>query len=194
MARIPYKGIVISTSEHTKDWLSECVESMGHDIDVLIVGNDNYEPPINGPRQSYMVNNWNGFELGAILRGSQVFDEFIYFPDTVVVKNTDALKEILKHDGSMILSPNFLSYIGKYESAIIKSIGIPKITTKLEAVDNEFSWTQKYMENCPDIAIFRDLIPVDTGVIKEKNGRDNMVNECWWAVKYKGTWSRDMIK
>lgn len=197
------KGIVITTSEYTKDFLRDCVKSLVPcKYNILIVCNNGYFPGMEfgayvselGLKSSIIVVPWNGFELAGIEKGAEFFDEFVYIPDSVIIKDSSIFDEIFAAPGGLMLSPNFLSYIGKYDSKVIEKIGVPTAFNKQQAVDYEFIWTRDYMKADKNLKKFWKMLPSDTFHFEEKYGRKNMVNECSWAVKYKGCWSPEQIK
>lgn len=183
MAEVLKRGIVITTSEHTKDWLPECLESLGNKYPILVVGN-NY-----GGERVNVVNDWNGFELGGILRGAEHFDEFIHLMDTCIVKDQKMFDEMFEHKGSVYLCDGFFSYLGKYRKEILDKVGIPKINNKADAIALENSWNRKYLDADPNAVQYLPELPIHTGVFVEKHGRKNMVLDNGAIVKFKGTWS-----
>lgn len=192
------KGIIISTSEATKPFLKDLLLSIEgaylrqhpntKKYPVIVVGNQTQNELVN------IYNDWNGFELGAIARGAELFSEFVYLPDTMLIKDYGVFHKVFDTDGSVMMSPNYLSYIGKYDTDVLMRVGIPKINTKLEAVDNEFLWLNRYIDAEPEMHYLDEMIPSDTFVFEEIHGQKKMVNGCSWGLKYKGCWDRSMIK
>jgi len=183
MAEVLKRGIVITTSEHTKDWLPECVASLGTKYPILVVGNNYKSELVN------VVNDWNGFELGGILRGAEHFDEFIHLMDTCIVNDQTILDELFEHNGSVYLCDGFFSYLGKYRKEILDKIGIPKINSKGEAIEMERAWNRKYLDADSDSVQYIPELPIHTSVFVEKHGRKNMVLDNGKIIKFKGTWS-----
>lgn len=182
------KGIVVTTSKYTEKWLDECLDSLPKNYPILVVSN-NFETP-----KANVVNNWNGFEVGGIKRGAEVFDEFIHLMDTCVINNPEIIERSFEHQGSVYFTPGFFSYLGKYKKDILDKIGVPIIHTKAEAVECEARWNGRYLAQDKDAIQFRPILPVESDVFEEKNGRLNMVLSNGFITKYKGTWRPDQIK
>lgn len=180
-------GIVISTSEGTKDFLQELLKSLeGVELPILVVGNDNYEPKAG--ELLCCVNDWNGFELGAILRGAENFDSFLYLPDTCVVNDQRLIDYLFSTEDSVALCQRFMGYFGKYRTEILRKIGIPKITTKNEAILLETYWNQTYIRVDGNVKIFEPNVPIETEEFTEIHGRKRMVCSNGFITKYKGTY------
>lgn len=187
------RGIVITTSEATKDFLADCLASLPQDYSVLLVGNGGYDPSEiiddgMGLDIEVVVNDWNGFELGGIKRGAERFDEFVHLMDTCVLKEPEVVDFMFSAEWSICFCRHFFSYLGKYQTKILKQIGIPKITTKEEAIECEHLWHRKYKQADPAVMVLQPELPIETDVFVEKYGRKNMVLENDFIIKYKGTW------
>lgn len=185
------RGIVITTSEHTQPFFIDLIKSIQEvKYPIMVVGNNGY-----CGKGVDIVNDWNGFELGGILRGSQYFDEFVYLQDTVVIKDIKLFDIVFEHKGQSVeISKDFYSYIGKYVSKDIEKVGIPKVENKKEAVFHEISgFRPAYLRQSNPIKL-DSLLPIESGVFEEKHGRNNMVLESDYLIKYKGCWDISMIK
>lgn len=186
------RGVVITTSEATKDWLPECLDSFKMaPYSVLVVGNGGFIPQIpehlkNGDIQ-VVTNEHNGWEVGGIARGAEVFDEFVHLMDTCKVKDVSMFEIMFEHPGSVCLCPGFFSYLGKYRSSVLNDIGIPVISDKEEAITAEYLWNRKYLEQDLLTAQFFPELPITTTIFEEKHGRMNMVCENPYIIKYKAT-------
>ncbi len=187
MAKIP-RGIVITTSQYTKDWLPECLASiMGGKYPILLVSNGGYVPEWGGMNCKLVVNNWNAWEVGGIARGAEVFDEFVHLMDTCVVKDYAMFDIMFDHPGSVHLCPGFFSYLGKYRTNVLGAVGIPQISTKEEAITCEHIWNRQYLDFDPIAMQFEPELPITTDVFVEKHGRTNMVIENPYIIKWKAT-------
>jgi hypothetical protein len=186
------KGIVITTSEATEQWFDECYASiakLGYPILVVINGVELDQcERMESEHMTVYVNNWNGYELGGIQRGTEEFDEFVHLMDTCVVTDGEMIHKMFEHDGSVHLCRGFFSYIGKYVSKIVIKTGIPKVTDKEQAIHHERHWNVKYLANDPKAIQFDPELPVTTDVFEEKNGRNNMILDNGFIKKWKGTW------
>lgn len=182
MAKIP-RGIVITTSEYTKDFLDECLNSLGDKYPVLVVSN------MYQTDKADIINDWNGFELGGILRGYENFDEFIHLMDTCRVDDKALFDKMFEHDGSVFFCRGFYSYLGKYRSDILEKAGIPRVNTKADAIAQENQWNRHYLSFDQKAILFDPELPIHTTKFEEKNGRRNMVLENGFLTKWKGTWA-----
>jgi hypothetical protein len=183
------KGIVITTSEYTKDFLKECLDSLPNKYPILVVSNGGYIPQIK-PNEPAMLlmNDWNGFELGGISRGAEVFGEFVHLMDTCIVHNPVIFDVMFTYPDSVHLSRGFYSYLGKYKKEILNQIGIPRIENKEEAIAAEHHWGAEYLRADKNAMQFMPELPVESDVFEEKHGRKNMVLSNGFITKYKGTW------
>lgn len=177
MAKIS-RGIVVTTSEYTKDFLADCLKSLtGTKYPILVVANQ-YTPTTDYP---LVVNEWNGFELGGILRGKEQFDEFIHLMDTTEVKDIDKLESVFDTPGHIFFTKGGYHYMGKFVSQDLPDI--PVINNKADAIALELSWLKRgYKEFEPDL-------PVHTNVFVDKYGQWRMFLENDFIIKYKGTFS-----
>lgn len=184
------KGIVISTSRHTSEFLNDCLNSLaGTKYPILVVENLCVAfPNAIGLDISIVCNDWNGFELGGIRRGMERFDEFFYMPDTCVVKDLALIDYVFEQKESICLCDNFMSYIGKYRTETLKKAGVPKIHDKQMAVLMETYWCNTYLRLEPETKRIDPPIPVETDIFQEIHGEKRMVcgNESF--IKYKGTY------
>lgn len=143
------KGIVIVTSKKTKDFLDDCILScVNTKYPTLVVSNDNYNPDINDTNMiKCVINDWNGFELGGIVRGMEVFDEFILLQDTILIKDQSLFDVAFSYRGCVYFTAEDLAYhySAKFRTKILKMMEIPRVNTVREATDNERSFGNKYI-------------------------------------------------
>jgi hypothetical protein len=166
MARI-HRGIVITTSEHTKDWLFDCIKSIGTKYPIVIRVN------------TLEDNRW---ELGGIQLGKDTFDEFIHLMDTTVVKDQRLFDKLFEINGNVFLTEGGYHYMGKFVSDTLPTL--PTALNKQQAVYWELNWHAGIQKT-----FFSPDLPVHTSVFEEKRGRRNMVLENDYLIKYKATWS-----
>ena len=105
------RGIIITTSEATQQWFDDCfnsIKDLGYPVLVVVnAGEVDHEGKkfesefMQSEDGKFMVqvNNWNGFEMGGILRGTEHFDEFIHLMDTCVITNPEAIERMFEHNG-----------------------------------------------------------------------------------------------
>lgn len=183
------QGIVITTCEATKPFFLDLMESL-KDVKypIVVVGNSGYkEEGID------IVNDWNAFELGGILHGAKLFNEFVYLQDTVVIKDISLFDKCFKDNKgqSVAISQDFYSYIGKY---ITSQCGeIPKTDNKRDAVFHELSGFRPQYVNRAKPVNLDEILPHTSDRFEERHGRKNMVLENKYMIKYKGTWSEEQI-
>jgi hypothetical protein len=173
------RGIVVTTSAHTSDWLMPCLESIGSKYPVLVVRNGG-GLPVEG--YDTVINDWNGFELGGIARGAERFDEFVHLMDTCVIKDSSLFDRLFEIPGHVFLTEGGYHYMGKFVSDDLPFL--PIVSSKAEAISHELSWL-----NGKARTYFKPDLPVHTHVFEEKNGRRNMVLENDFIIKWKATWS-----
>lgn len=170
------KGIIVTTSEYTKDFLNDCLNSIGDKYPIIVVSNGNYNPNVS---HETIINDWNGFELGGIIHGKENFDEFIHLMDTCVIKDKSLFDKLFETEGNVFLTHGGYHYMGKFVSNTLPEI--PIIHTKDGAIRHELHWLPK-----PHTYLNPDL-PVHTDVFEEKFGQRRMKLENEYIIKWKGT-------
>lgn len=181
------QGIVITTSEYTKDFLKNCIDSLPRKWPTLLVSND-WEDVPDFEEVEVVHNPWKGFELGGIYQGAERFDEFVHLSDTTVIRNKEMFDIMFASPHSMYLCDGFFSHLGKYRTQTLEEIGIPIITDKLVGIHYENAWHKEYFEEEPDAVQFDPPLPVHTKVFEEVHGQTRMVLDNGYITKYKGTW------
>lgn len=182
---IKSRGIVVTTSEYTKDFLTECLNSIKNTpYPILIVSNGGYDPieEINALGDHFeclQINPWNGFELGGIGRGKDYFGEFIHLMDSCIVKDISLFDKLFEMEGNVFLTEGGYHYMGKFVSESLPYI--PTIDNKNDAIALELQWLKK------PYSCFTPDLPVHTDVFEEKHGQRRMVLENEYIIKYKGT-------
>lgn len=180
------KGVVITTSEYTRDFLKPLLESIkGTKYPVLVVSNGGYFPQTDATLDyELIVNDWNGWELGGIQRGKEKFEEFVHIMDSTIIKDISLFDKLFEIEGNVALTKDHFHYMGKYVSKLLPNT--PRMNSKDLAIFMETTWLSKdenYSEFTPDL-------PVHTNNFIEINGRKRMVLENDYMIKYKGTWQR----
>lgn len=195
------RGVVITTSQATKDFLPECLNSLkGCTYPILVVSNGGYRPNIFGDssivediiycndnpetKASLIINDWNGWELGGIQRGKETFSEFVHLMDTAVVKDISFFDKVFEIEGNVAFTKDHFHYMGKYVSKLLPNT--PRIHSKDMGIFMETTWLSKesnYSEFIPNL-------PVHTDNFITIHGQKRMVLENEYLIKYKGTWVR----
>lgn len=172
MARLP-KGIVIASYEPSKPFLNDLMASIKTDYPIYICWEG-----IGRPHNSH--------EYGAVEKGMELFDEFIFLHATCEIKDNSIFDKLFSIKGHVALTDGFYHLIGKYVSDDMPIV--PEVHNKAESVANELTWFTK------PYTIYEEQLPHTTNNFIEKHGRKNMVCENSYIKKYKGTWGTDMIK
>ena len=169
------QGIIITSHVSTLGYLRESLPCL-----------DGSPYPIVIKWNSERFNNW---ELGGIELGSQLFDEFLYLQDTVMIKNLAVLDFIFKELTTVSVSfmKRYNSYLGKYVASVLNTTGIPVIDNKQDAILQEKEWTEKYILAAG--SAYTELFPeLDGWNLTDKFERGRMIYENDFIKKYKGTW------
>jgi hypothetical protein len=166
--------IIVGTTPGRENWLAQCLTS------------------INKP---VMVLSDFTYELGKIkwvIENTKI-EKFMFLQDSVVVKD-HKLFELLEEDGSIALSSDpvpYGMYLGVYERKVLSKIDIPTPQSKKEAIDYEITWTQAYCSAAKRVRIAFDNLNDKSALRKEVLfGRENLVLENDYLIKYKGNWGQ----
>jgi len=173
------KGIVIGTSEFTKDFLKPCLDSLkGTPYKILVVSNGGYKPDF--PIDNLVINNWNGWEIAVLQRGKETFSEFIHIMDTTIIKDIKMFDKLFAIEGNVVLTAGNFHYMGKFVTRELPNL--PIVRDKTTAIMLEVRWLDgfKYTEFEPDL-------PVHSLVWEEIHGMKRMRLENKYMIKYKGT-------
>ncbi|MFA5197688.1 MAG: FkbM family methyltransferase [Patescibacteria group bacterium] len=176
------RGIVITTSFYTRDFLKPCLDSI-KDVKypVLILSNGGYNPKMDLGKAKLVINPINGWELAGIQTGKDNFDEFVHLMDTTVVKDISLFDKAFAIEGNVVFTRGNFHYMGKYETA--KLPNLPIVTSKDVAVKLEAHWLKYYREFKPDL-------PVQSDVFETIHGQNRMRLENQYLIKWKGHWQR----
>ena len=165
MAKIS-KGIVITTSDYTKEYLEPLLESIKNvKYDIIIHRN---------------TNENNGWEIAGIKKGKDTFDEFVHIMDSTLIKDISLFDKLFEMEGNVFLTEGGYHYMGKFVSDTLPEL--PKISTKGEAISWELRWLPK------PHTYFKPDLPVHTNVFEEIHGQRRMRLENDYIIKWKGTY------
>lgn len=186
------RGIVIGTSEFSKDFLRPLLESIKNtSYNVLIVSNGGYDPrhiiaeflkesglPVNWC--DLVINEFNGWELAVITRGKENFDEFIHIHDTTLIKDISLFDKLFELEGNVVLTKGNYHYMGKFGTKQLPNL--PRVHDKVMAIMLEVRWLDDYpyTEFTPDL-------PVHSLNYEEIHGKRRMRLENEYMIKWKGT-------
>ena len=176
----PIENAIIITTYEDSPWFWDCFNS------VKAIA---YKYPIFS-RVNTKDKNWyeaGGFHSAKLIGSTW----FFILMDTSIVKDVDLFDVVFNYNTSVAVSPNFLMCIGKYNLT-----GIPEIlsmpNSKKEAIGFESKFNKDYMCNNQFIVLEPEF--TDRQVFEQKNGRQNMVLDCRFITKWKGTWALSMVK
>lgn len=186
------RGIVIGTSEYSKDFLKPLLESLkGVKYPILVVSNGGYKPEFvadwwrnefdfQNQQFSLIVNDWNGWEIGVIERGKERFDQFVHIMDTTLIKDISLFDKLFAIEGNVVLTKGNFHYMGKFVTKELPNL--PRVHDKTTAIMLEVRWLDgyKYTEFEPDL-------PVHSLVWEEIHGMKRMRLENDYMIKWKGT-------
>lgn len=192
MIKDSMRGVVIGTSEHTKDFLRPLLDSI-KDVkyNVLIVSNGGYNPSeviqkfladnrLTNHWCTLLINSWNGWEIGVIQRGKETFAEFVHIMDTTLIKDISLFDKAFAIEGNVVFTKGNFHYMGKFVTSELPNL--PRVHDKATAIMLEVRWLDgfKYTEFIPDLPVHslnREII----------HGQDRMRIENEYMVKWKGT-------
>lgn len=174
------KGIVVTTSEFTKDFLKPCLDSLkGTKYNILVVSNGGYIPDV--PKgTNIVVNSWNGWEIGGIQRGKETFNEFVHIMDTTIIKDISLFDKVFAIKGNVVFTKGNYHYMGKFVTKDMPNL--PRVHDKTTAIMLEVRWLDgfQYTEFQPDL-------PVHSLTWEMIHGMKRMRLENDYMIKWKGT-------
>ncbi len=186
------RGVVIGTSEYSKDFLRPLLDSI-KDIkyNVLIVSNGNWNPnqiiadflkdnQLSRDWCSLAINSWNGWELACITRGKETFSEFVFIHDTTLIKDITLFDKLFAIEGNVVLTAGNFHYMGKFVTKELPNL--PRVHDKVTAIMLETTWLNgfKFTEFTPDL-------PAHTLIWEMMHGMKRMRLENEYMIKWKGT-------
>lgn len=198
------RAIVICTSAGRGEQLINLLDSFGsyRRFPFWIVMND-------APKESTEYLEWlernfklitledNYWELGAIESTLTYYiDEFFFLQDTIEILDTSFIDDAFERfpGKSVAFDRHFSHYLGKYRREILLEInitgGFPRVTSKEEAIYQEFKFAQRYAElEWRETTVLDDKFADDNpnNYWEERFGRNNLVLISKYLKKYKGT-------
>ena len=166
--------IVIGTTPGRENWLNDCLSSLNKPC--LVLSDFSYE-------------------LGKINWCKKHINKpFFFFQDSVVFKSTDWIDELFDRKKSVALTndpSSYGMYMGIYDPIILNMVEIPKVENKAEAIKYEIEWTSKYVNYAVDVDIaFPELCDSRASGKEVRYGRECLVLENEYLIKYKGNWGQ----
>jgi len=167
--------IVICTTPGREMWLADCLASIKRDVIVL----------------SDLT-----FELGKIdwMVKNTSFDRFLILQDSVVIKDDSFFDKIFAFEDSVSINqcPTWYgSFMGIYERKPLLEVGVPIPHSKREVVELEYKWTPQYCAVAGKVTVmFPQLRDENASGKVMRHGRENLVLENEYLIKYKGNWGQ----
>lgn len=171
--------VVVATAAGREAWLADCLASM--------------------PNTNKMVLSDFGFELGKIkwLRDNTTLDRFLFLQDSVIIKDELLIEAAFAQEGSVCFSTDpfmFGMYLGVYDMEVLRQIDIPTVTSKRQSIDFEISWHKTYCDMAGEVTVmFDDIRDSMAKGIEVRHGRENLVLENDYLIKYKGDWGQRWV-
>ena len=168
------EAIVVATSEGRDAWLQQCLSSLG-DLPYIVVSTD-------------------GFELGKLawVYENTNLDRWFFLQDSIVIKKKELFDLGFSFSKSVAVSDcpvKFGMYLGIYTRSTLQQLGIPKTNNKEEAIHHEWCIAKNYCQIENDIpTLFPDFHDRNAKGTTMLFGRENLVLENDYLIKYKGTW------
>ncbi len=187
------RGIVITTSAYTKDFLKPCLESLKEtSYPIVILSNGGYDPnqtvisvfpdaTILSSKVKVIINPINGWELAGVQAGKDNFDEFVHIMDSTLIKDISLFDKLFAIQDNVVLTKGNFHYMGKFVTSRLPNL--PMVTSKDVAIMLEAHWLKYYKEFKPDL-------PVETNVFETIHGMRRMRLENEYMIKWKGTFQR----
>jgi hypothetical protein len=167
--------IVICTTPGREMWLADCLASIKRDVIVL--------------------SDFT-FELGKIdwLVKNTNFDRFLILQDSVVVKDDSFFDKVFAFEGSVSINqcPTWYgSFMGIFEREPLLKVGVPIPNNKRDVVRLEYEWTPQYCAAAGAVTVmFPQLRDENASGKVMRHGRENLVLENEYLIKYKGNWGQ----
>jgi hypothetical protein len=130
---------------------------------------------------AYNTDEDNQYENKGLKMGMDLFEDFVFLHDTVVIKDLSLFDRLFEYKGIVSISPRFLSYLGKFNSEILKQKNIPEVKTKRDAYETEM-WLRRAFPTAP---CFDRTFVDGNHRFEEIHGRMNMVLENNYLRKMK---------
>ena len=170
--------IVIATSPGRQDWIKQCLNSISKPVLVL--------------------SDFT-FELGKInwIFNNTKIDRFMFLQDSIIIKDERIFELLYEDKGSVALTNDpcmYGMYMGIYERKILEKINIPIPKSKAESIQYELTWTEAYCKAAGNVRLaFTDLSDSRAKRKEVVFGRENLVLENDFLIKYKGNWGQLVV-
>lgn len=170
--------IVIATTPGRQDWLKQCLNSISKPVLVL--------------------SDFT-FELGKInwIFNNTKIDRFMFLQDSIIIKDEKIFELLYEDKGSIALTNDpcmYGMYMGVYERHVLEKVDIPIPKSKVESIQYELTWTEAYCKAARNVRLaFTDLTDSRAKRKEVIFGRENLVLENDFLIKYKGNWGQLVV-
>ena len=170
--------IVIATTPGRQDWLKQCLNSISKPVLVL--------------------SDFT-FELGKInwIFNNTKIDRFMFLQDSIIIKDEKIFELLYEDKGSIALTNDpcmYGMYMGVYERHVLEKVDIPIPKSKAESIQYELTWTDAYCKAARNVRLaFTDLTDSRAKRKEVIFGRENLVLENDFLIKYKGNWGQLVV-
>jgi len=170
--------IVIATTPKRENWLKQCLASISKPI--LVLSDFTYELG----KINWVFNNTK-------------INRFMFLQDSVVIKDEKIFELLYQDKGSIALTNDpcmYGMYMGVYEREVLEKIDIPVPKSKAESIEYELTWTDAYCKAAKNVRLaFTDLTDSKAKRKEVVFGRENLVLENDFLIKYKGNWGQSVV-
>ena len=170
-------AIVVCTTPGREGWLSQCLRSIG-DRRVIVISDYSFElGKIRWMFENTCCERWLLLQDSVVIKDKFFFDKIFAYPKSVAVSTCPT---------------RFGMYLGVYHRDTLAAAGMPEVKSKEEAIHYEMHWSNRYcsLEDVP--VMFEDFIDHNNKGHINLFGRDNLILENDYLIKYKGTWASNV--
>lgn len=172
--------IVVSTGRGRGAWVKDCLDSIDRgDVTVALSA--------------------SGGELGAIrmIYQQTTWPRWLMLQDSCIVKDSTLFDLVDEVDGPLLIAPHPSMYLAVYERKLLDQIHIPDVQAGIDreiAIAHEGLFMSRYdaVHHTTYGADLPVLFPEfrDGNAVRQewRNGRNNLVLENDFLIKFKGTW------
>ncbi len=130
----------------------------------------------------------SGYELGVLKRAyEEIRDDLFFLQDTCEIKNKEMFDYADNQPGGVAICDRFMSYLGKYKRDVLAQMVFPEVKDKEQSIHHEGEFNRRYIKLDKDFSYFPQRLH-DSNVFEEKFGRQNMILENDFIIKYKFTY------
>lgn len=202
------QGFVIAHHKSNREFLDDLLQSFGecpYPIYIVLndVANTSQEyidvlyDKLDG-KASLILNEDDGYELGALTKAYEDtdLDEIFLLQDTLIIKdilNFCHNAFVVAKGRPCYMQRDYKMYLCKYRREVLGQMyPFPKTPTKQDAVAQEGAFNRTYFDLEWTKGILGQSLD-DTNIFEEKYGKNRMVLENEYIIKWKATWRPELI-